>query len=171
MSLLTLRQVTSVSPIILLRSAGASWGKIFFIKIFTFSLLLLMAGNSPVLYIGGRCGSFTRRPAFFLAHFAIIQRPLLWGRLKLIVYSLINHLQLFLAFFFRLFFNWFLMSLYYLSSSGLWLLVYFLFTRRWLAIRSAHCADHIYHTWEPGFEAKQYSFSLFLIAAWILSSL
>src|SRR6266702_1683274 len=82
-----------------------------------------------------------------------------------------NRLQLFLASFFRVFFSWFLMSLYCLSSSGSWLLVYFLLARRWPATRSAHCADHACRAWGLGFETGQCFFSPFLIAAWILSSL
>jgi len=122
MSLLTRRQVTSISPMILLRSAGAGWGKNLSIRIFAFFLLLLVACNSPALRRGSRCRSSTRRLTFFFAHFAIAQRPLLWGRLGLEVCSFINRLQLFLASFFRVFFNWFLVYLYRLSSSGSWLL-------------------------------------------------
>ena len=142
MSLLTRRQVTGILPVMLLRSARASQGKNLSIRIFTFLLLLLVACASPALCRGSRCGSSARRPAFFFAYFAIVQRPLLWGRLGLEVCLFINRLQLFLASFFRVFFNWFLVSLYCLLSSGLWLLVYFLLARRWLAIRTAHCADH-----------------------------
>ena len=110
-------------------------------------------------------------PPFFFTYFAILQRPLLWGRLKLVVYLFINRLQLFLTSFFRVFFSWFFVSLYCLLSSGLWLLVYFLLAYCWLATRTAHCADHIYHTQGPSFETGQCFSSLFLIAAWILSNL
>jgi len=70
-SLLTLRRVTSASPMILLRSARASWGKNLSIRIFAFLLLLLVASNLPSLRRGGRCRSFTRRPAFFFTYFTI----------------------------------------------------------------------------------------------------
>ena len=155
MSLLTYRRVTGVLPIILLRSARAGQGKNLSIRIFTFLLLLLVACASPALYRGGRCGSSARRPAFFFTYFAIVQRPLLWGRLGLKVYLFINRLQLFLASFFRVFFNWFLVSLYCLSSLGLWLLIYFLLARRWLAIRTAHYADHACRAQGPGFEINK----------------
>ena len=122
MLLLTLRRVTGALPMISLRSAKASQGKNLSIRIFAFLLLLLVVSDSPGLYRGGRCGSSTRRPAFLFAHFAILQRPLLWGRLRLVVYLFINRLQLFLTSFFRVFFSWFLVSLYCLSSSGSWLL-------------------------------------------------
>ena len=142
MSLSTLRRVTGVLPMMSLRSAGAGQGKNLFIRIFTFLSLLLVACGSSALYRGGKCGSSTRRPTFFFAHFTMAQRPLLQGRLGLKVYSFINRLQLFLASFFRVFFNWFLVSLYRLSFLGLWLLVYFLLACYWLAIRTAHCMDH-----------------------------
>ena len=77
MSLLTLRQVAGILPVMLLRSAGAGWGKNLFVRIFAFLLLLLVASNSPILYMGGRYGFFTRCPAFFFTYFAIVQRPLL----------------------------------------------------------------------------------------------
>ena len=64
--LLTLRQVTGISPVILLRSTGARQGKNLSIRIFTFLLLLLIASNSLILYISGRYRSSTRYPAFFL---------------------------------------------------------------------------------------------------------
>ena len=70
--LLTLRQVAGILPVILLRSTRAGQGKNLSIRIFAFLLLSLIAGNSPVLRIGGRCGSSTRRPAFFFTYFAII---------------------------------------------------------------------------------------------------
>ena len=63
------------------------------------------------------------------------------------------------------------MSLYYLSSLGLQLFIYFLFTRYQLAIRAAYYADYIYCIQVPGFKTGQYSSNLFLIAAQILSSL
>ena len=69
------------------------------------------------------------------------------------------------------FFSQFLISLYYLSSSELQLLIYFLFTRYQLAISSAHYTDYIYYIQGPGFKTRQYSSSLFLITAQILSSL
>ena len=69
--LLTLRQVTGVSPVILLRSARAGQGENLSIRIFAFLLLSLIASNSPILYIGGRYRSSTRRPAFFFTYFAI----------------------------------------------------------------------------------------------------
>src|SRR6266571_7551468 len=75
MSLSTLRRVAGVSPVISLRSAGAGWGKNLSVRIFAFLLLSLVVGDSPVLRMGGRCGSSTGRPAFFFAHFAIVQRP------------------------------------------------------------------------------------------------
>ena len=71
-SLLTIRRVAGVSPVILLRSTRASQGKNLSIRIFAFLLLLLIAGNLLVLCIGGRYGSSTRRPAFFFAYFTII---------------------------------------------------------------------------------------------------
>ena len=108
---------------------------------------------------------------FFYTYFAILQRPLLWGRLGLVIYLFINHLQLFLISFFRVFFNQFLVSLYYLSSLGLWLLIYFLLTCCQLVIRTAHYADHAYRIQGPGYKTGQCSSSLFLIAAQILSSL
>jgi len=67
MSLLTRRRVTGVSPVMLLRSAGASWGKNLSVRIFAFSSLLLVACDSPALRRGGRCRSSTGRPAFFFA--------------------------------------------------------------------------------------------------------
>ena len=71
-SLSTLKRVAGISPVISLRSTGAGQGKNLSIRIFTFSLLLLIASSSPILYIGGRYGSSTRRPAFFFTYFAII---------------------------------------------------------------------------------------------------
>ena len=165
LSLLTYRQVTSVSPVMLLRSAKANQGKNLFIRIFTFLLLLLVACNSPTLYRGGRYRSFTKYFVFFFAYFAIAQRPLLQGRLRLKVYLFINYPQLFLASFLRVFFNQFLISLYYLLSLGLQLLVYFLLTYYWLVIRT------VYYIQGPSFKIKQYSFSPFLITAQILSNL
>ena len=147
MSLSTLRRVTGVLPIISLRSAGASQGKNLSIRIFTFLLLLLVAYNSPTLYRGSRCGSSTRHPTFFFTHFAIAQRPLLQGRLRLEVCLFINHFQLFLTSFFRVFFNQFLISLYYLLSLGLQLLIYFLLTYYQLAVRTIHYADHAYYVY------------------------
>ena len=93
------------------------------------------------------------------------------GEAQLVVYSLINRLQLFLTSFFRVFFSQFLISLYYLSSLGLQLLIYFLLARYWLAIRSIYYIDYIYCAQGPSFKARQYSSSLFLITAQILSSL
>src|SRR6266576_5911858 len=58
--LLTLRQVTSILLVILLRSARASWGKNLFIRIFAFLSLLLMACSSPALYRGNMYRSSTR---------------------------------------------------------------------------------------------------------------
>ena len=170
-SLLTRRQVTSVLPIMLLRSAGAGQGKNLSIRIFAFLLLLLVAYTSPTLCRGGRYGSSTRRLTFFFTHFAIVQRPLLQGRLGLEVCLFINRLQLFLASFFKVFFNWFLVSLYYLSSLGLQLFIYFLLTCYWLVIRTAHYTDYACYAQGPGFKTGQCSSSLFLIAAQILSSL
>jgi hypothetical protein len=63
MSLLTRRRVTSTSPVMLLRSAGAGWGKNLSVRIFAFSSLLLVACGSPALRRGGRCGSSAGRPA------------------------------------------------------------------------------------------------------------
>ena len=170
-SLLTLRQVTGTSPVISLRSAKASQGKNLSIRIFAFLLLSLIASNSPSLRRGRRYRSSTRRPAFLFTHLAILQRPLLQGRLGLVVCLFINRLQLFLTSFFRVFFSWFLISLYYLSSLGLQLLVYFLLAHYWLAIRAAYYTDHIYHAQGPSYKTGQYSSSPFLIATWILSSL
>ena len=167
----TLKQVTSALPIILLRSAKANQGKNFSIKIFAFLLLLLIVSNSPSLHRGGRYGSFTKYSAFLFAHFTILQRPLLWGRLRLVIYLFINRLQLFLTSFFRVFFSQFLISLYYLLSSGLQLLIYFFFTYYQLVTRTVYYIDHIYHTQGLSFKTKQYFFSLFLIATQILSSL
>ena len=56
------------------------------------------------------------------------------------MYLFINRLQLFLASFFRVFFSWFLVSLYRLSSLESWLFIYFLLARHWPAIRAAHYA-------------------------------
>ena len=90
MSLLTRRRVTGVLPVMLLRSTGAGQGKNLSIRIFAFLLLLLVAYVSPALYRGGRCGSSAKRPAFFFNHFAMAQRPLLWGRLGLKNYKIYN---------------------------------------------------------------------------------
>ena len=68
-SLLTLRQVASISPVILLRSAGASQGKNLSIRIFAFLSLSLIASNLPILYIGRKCGFSTKHPAFFFYPF------------------------------------------------------------------------------------------------------
>ena len=171
MSLLTHRRVTSVLPIMLLRSTRAGLGKNLSIRIFTFLLLLLVAYNSLTLHRGSRYRSSTRRPTFFFAHFAIAQRPLLQGRLRLEVCLFINYLQLFLASFFRVFFNQFLISLYCLLSLGLQLLIYFLLAYYQLAIRTAHYADHAYCIQGHSFKTGQYSSSLFLITAWIFSNL
>jgi len=54
MSLLTLRRVTGVLPVMLLRSAGAGWGKNLSVRIFAFLSLSLVACGSPALYRGGR---------------------------------------------------------------------------------------------------------------------
>ena len=170
-SLLTCRQVTSVLPVILLRSARASQGKNLSIRIFAFLLLLLVAYNSPTLCRGSRYRSSASYPAFFFTYFAMAHRPLLQGRLRLEVYSFINRLQLFLTSFFRVFFSQFLVSLYRLLSLGLWLFKYFLFAYYWLAIRTAYCTDHAYRVQGPGLKTRQCSFNLFLIAAWIISSL
>ena len=155
----------------LLRSTRASQGKNLSIRIFTFLLLLLVAYNSPTLYRGGRYRSSTSRPTFFFTYFTIAYRPLLQGRLRLEVYLFINCLQLFLASFFRVFFNWFLMSLYRLLSSRLQLLKYFLLTRYQLAIRTAYYRDYTCCVQGPGLKTGQCSSSPFLIAAQILSSL
>ena len=72
MSLSTLRRVAGVLPIISLRSARAGQGKNLSVRIFAFLSLLLIASDSPVLCMGGRYRSFTRRPAFFFTHFTII---------------------------------------------------------------------------------------------------
>jgi len=77
MSLLTCRRVTGALPVILLRSTRASWGKNLFIRIFAFLSLLLVAYNSPALYRGSKYRSFTSRPTFFFAYFAMAYRPLL----------------------------------------------------------------------------------------------
>ena len=111
-------------------------------RIFAFSLLSLIASNSFSLYRGRKRGSSIKCPAFLFTHFAILQRLLLWGRLGLVVYLFINRLQLFLTSFFRVFFSWFLVSLYCLLSSGFWLLVYFLLTYRWLATRAVYYMDY-----------------------------
>ena len=154
-----------------LRSTGAGQGKNLSIRIFAFLLLLLVAYNSPTLYRGGRYRSSTRRPAFFFTYFTIAQRPLLQGRLRLEVCLFINYLQLFLTSFFRVFFNQFLISLYYLLSLGLQLLIYFLLTYYQLVIRTAYYADHAYYAQGPSYKTGQCSSSLFLIATQILSSL
>ncbi len=87
------------------------------------------------------------------------------------MYLFINCFQLFFISFLRVFFSWFFISLYCLLFSGLWLLIYFFLARCWLATRSAHYADYVYYIWGPGFEARQCSFSLFLITTQILFSL
>ena len=71
-SLLTLRRVAGILPIMSLRSTGAGQGKNLSVRIFAFLLLSLIASSSPILCIGGRYGSSTRRPAFFFTYFAII---------------------------------------------------------------------------------------------------
>ena len=148
-SLLTLRQVTGVLLVISLRSTRAGQGENLSIRIFAFLLLLLVAYSLPTLYRGSRYRSSTRRPAFFFTYLTIVQRPLLQGMLVLVVYSFINRLQLFLTSFFRVFFSWFLMSLYYLSSLGLWLLIYFLLTYCWLATRTAYYVNYAYRVQGP----------------------
>ena len=154
MSLLTLRQVTSILLVILLRSARAGQGKNLSIRIFAFLLLLLVAYSSPTLYRGGRYRSSTKYPAFFFTYLAMVQRPLLQGMLRLVVYLFINRLQLFLTSFFRVFLSQFLMSLYYLLSLGLQLLVYFLLAYYQLAIRTAYYADYAYCAQGPNFKTR-----------------
>jgi len=75
----------------------------------------------PLLFIGvvGVGLLLGALPFFFFNYFAMAQRPLLWGRLGLEVCLFINYLQLFLASFFRVFFNWFFISLYCFLSLGL----------------------------------------------------
>ena len=70
-SLLIYRRVTSVLPIILLRSARASQGKNLFIRISTFLLLLLVAYNFPILYRGSKYRFSTRSLTLFFTFFAI----------------------------------------------------------------------------------------------------
>ncbi len=171
MSLLTLRQVTSILLVILLRSTRASQGENLSIRIFTFLLLLLIAYRLPTLYRGSRYRSSTSYPTFFFTYFTIVQRLLLQGRLRLVVYLFINRLQLFLTSFFRVFFNQFLISLYYLLSSRLQLLIYFLFTYYQLVIRTAYYTDYTYRVQGPSFKTGQYLSSPFLITTQILSSL
>ena len=74
-------------------------------------------------------------------------------------------------FFFRVFFSWFFVFLYCLSSSELQLLVYFLFDYYQPVTRIIYYIDYAYCIQGPSFKTKQYSSSLFLITAWILSNL
>ena len=87
------------------------------------------------------------------------------------VYLFMNSFQLFLASFFRVFFNWFFMSLYCLSFLGLQLLIYFLFVCRWLITKSVYCIDYACRVLGASFKTGQCSFSPFLITIQIFFSL
>ena len=78
--LLTYRQVTSVLPIMLLKSAKASQGKNLFIRIFAFLLLLLIAYTSPTLYRGGRYRFSAKHPTFFFCLFCYSPKALIIGK-------------------------------------------------------------------------------------------
>src|SRR6266704_2642869 len=90
MSLLTHRQIAGISPMMSLKFAETGWKKSLFVRIFAFSSLLFMACVSFACHKGGMCKFSAGRPAFFFAHFAIAQRPLLWGRLRLVICLFIN---------------------------------------------------------------------------------